>query len=71
MVDSRKKATAEQARETLERLELPVFKQMIRRLTAYEKTALEGVPVFQTGDRFGRIAWGEYESLAKEIESHG
>lgn len=71
MVDSRKKATAEQAKETLKRLSIPVFNQMIRRLTAYEKAALSGVPVYETGDRFGRIAWGEYESLAKEIESHG
>lgn len=71
MVDSRKKATAEQARETLKRLSIPVFKQMIRRLTAYEKAALEGVPVYATGDRFGRIAWGEYELLGKEIENNG
>lgn len=71
MVDSRKRGTAEQARETLKRLSIPVFKQMIRRLTAYEKAALAGVPVYETGDRFGRIAWGEYVSLAKEIEDHG
>ena len=71
MVDSRKKATAEQAREMLKRLSIPVFNQVIRRLTAYEKAALEGVPVYETGDRFGRIAWSEYESLAKEIESYG
>lgn len=70
MVDSRKKATALQAKETLKRLSIPVFNQMIRRLTAYEKAALVGVPVYDTGDRFGRIAWGEYESLAKEIEHH-
>jgi chromosome partitioning protein len=70
MVDSRKKGTATQAKETLNRLSIPVFNQMIRRLTAYEKAALTGVPVYETGDRFGRIAWGEYESLAKEIESH-
>ena len=71
MVDSRKKGTAEQARDTLKRLSIPVFNQVIRRLTAYEKAALSGVPVYETGERFGRIAWGEYQSLAKEIESHG
>lgn len=69
MVDSRKKGTATQAKETLNRLSIPVFNQMVRRLTAYEKAALAGVPVYEAGDRFGRIAWGEYESLAKEIES--
>ncbi|EKU97154.1 ATPase involved in chromosome partitioning [Leptolyngbya sp. PCC 7375] len=68
MVDSRKKATADAARATLERLQVPVAKQQIRRLTAYEKAALQGVPVYESGDRFGRIAWGEYQSLAKELE---
>jgi len=71
MVDSRKKATAEQARETLKRLSIPVFDQMIRRLTAYEKAALAGIPVYETGDRFGKVAWREYESLGKEIASYG
>lgn len=68
MVDSRKKATADAARATLERLQVPVAKQQIRRLTAYEKAALHGVPVYESGDRFGRIAWGEYQSLGKELE---
>ena len=68
MVDSRKKATADAARATLERLQVPVTKQQIRRLTAYEKAALQGVPVYESGDRFGRIAWGEYQSLGKELE---
>lgn len=70
MVDSRKRATAKQARAALTNLDIPVFKQEIRRLTAYERAALKGVPVYETGDRFGRIAWGEFQSLGKEIESH-
>lgn len=70
MVDSRKKATAKSARKTLERLNLPVFRQDIRRLTCYEKAALEGVPVYQTRDRFAKIAWGEYQTLGQEVESY-
>jgi chromosome partitioning protein len=70
MVDSRKRATAQSAKETLERLNLPVFKQDIRRLTCYEKAALEGVPVYQTRDRFAKIAWGEYQALGREVESY-
>jgi len=70
MVDSRKKATAKQARAALKKLGIPVFKQEIRRLTAYERAALKGVPVYESGDRFGRIAWTEYQALGKEIESH-
>jgi chromosome partitioning protein len=72
MVDSRKKGTAEAARGALKEMGLPVFQQMIRRLTAFEKAELEGVPVSQVKDRFSGIAWGEYESLGKEIvDSHG
>ncbi|NEP58685.1 MAG: ParA family protein [Symploca sp. SIO2G7] len=71
MVDSRKKTTADAARATLNRLSVPVAKQQIRRLTAYEKAALKGVPVYESGDRFGRIAWGEYQALGKELESYG
>lgn len=71
MVDSRKKARAEQAKATLENLELPVFKQMIRRLTCYETAALEGVPVYDvSGDRFARIAWREYQAFGKEVEAY-
>ena len=71
MVDNRKKSTATQAKETLKRLSIPVFNQAIRRLTAYEKAALVGVPVYQSGDRFGRIAWREYQALGQEIEANG
>jgi chromosome partitioning protein len=68
LVDSRKKATATAARKSLENLGLPVFKQEIRRLTCYERAALEGKPVYEVSDRFSRIAWGEYQSLGKEVE---
>lgn len=70
MVDSRKKATAKQARAALVKLGLPVLKQEIRRLTAYERAALLGVPVYDTGDRFARIAWSEYQALGKEVETY-
>lgn len=68
MVDARKRATAEQARAALEELDIPVFKQTIRQLTAFEKAALEGVPVREVSDRYAGIAWNEYRSLGKEIE---
>lgn len=69
MVDSRKKGRAEQAKNTLEALEIPVFKQTIRRLTCYESAALDGVPVYAvTGDRFARIAWREYHAFGQEVE---
>lgn len=71
LVDSRKKATAQKARAALQKLGVNVFQQEIRRLTCYEKAALQGAPVHAVSDRFARIAWGEYEALAEEIESYG
>lgn len=71
MVDSRQKSVAQEAREALEEMEVNVFTQTIRHLTAYKKAALKGVPVYQSGDRFGKIAWSEYEALGKEILSYG
>ena len=69
-VDSRKLATAEQARTMLEGQGIPVFKQMIRQFTAYEKAALAGVPVQNSGDRMAGIAWKEYQSVGKEVLQH-
>lgn len=70
MVDSRKRSDAEAAKRALERQKIPVFNQMIRRLTAYERAALQGVIVRDSGDRFSRIAWSEYEALGKEVVSY-
>ena len=71
MVDGRRKTTAQQAREALERKGVTVFQQVIRRLAAYERAALAGVPVYDSGDRFAMEAWGEYQALGKEIVSYG
>lgn len=66
-VDSRKMATAEQARAMLESQGIPVFRQIIRQLTAYEKAALAGVPVQDSGDRMAGIAWKEYRAVGEEV----
>lgn len=70
MVDSRQKATEEQARRAIASVGIPVFNQRIRRFVAYQKAALEGVPVNQVRDDYARIAWGEYVALGEEILSH-
>jgi chromosome partitioning protein len=46
---------------------LPLFKHGIRRFAAYEKAALDGLPVYDTGDANGKIAWRDYELIGKEI----
>lgn len=71
MVDSRKRATASQARTYLRASGIPVLKQTIRRLTAFERAALEACLVKDVRDRFARIAWGEYKALGEEIAANG
>ena len=56
---------AQQARAALS--ELPLFDTEIRRLIAYEKASLMGVPVYQVKDRMAKIAWSDYEQVGKEI----
>lgn len=56
---------AQMAREALSGL--PLFNQGIRRLIAYEKASLNGVPVNKVRDKMARIAWGEYKTVGDEI----
>jgi chromosome partitioning protein len=70
MVDARKMTTAKEARSTLVSIGVHVFPGVIRRLTAYEKAALTGVPVYDACDRLSGAAWSEYENLGKEIEKY-
>ncbi len=65
MVHPKPVTMAKKAREALE--ELPIFTHSIRRLIAYEKAALQGVPVYASKDRMGKIAWGDYQAVGKEI----
>lgn len=67
MIPPKPRKTGNQAREALS--DLPMFKQGIRRFAAYERAALEGVPVYQVSDRNARIAWKEYEAVGREMQS--
>ena len=67
MVHPKPVKMAQQAREAL--AEVPLFDTEIRRLIAYEKAALMGVPVYEVKDRMAKIAWGDYEQVGKEIMS--
>ncbi len=67
MVHPKPVKMAEQAREALS--EVPLFDTEIRRLIAYEKAALMGVPVYEVKDRMAKIAWSDYEQVGKEIMS--
>ncbi len=65
MVHPKPVKMAQQARAALS--ELPLFETEIRRLIAYEKASLMGVPVYQVKDRMAKIAWSDYEQVGKEI----
>ena len=65
MVHPKPVKMAQQARAALS--ELPLFNPEIRRLIAYEKASLMGVPVYQVKDRMAKIAWSDYEQVGKEI----
>ena len=55
------------AQETLTEAGLSVFTNCVRRYAAYQKAALAGVPVYESKDSKGKIAWGDYVAVGKEI----
>jgi chromosome partitioning protein len=58
----------EEARSSLERAGLPLFKTGIRRLAVFQKAALEGVPVNEVkGESYAGIAWRCYLEVGREI----
>ena len=57
----------EEAKIMLENAGLPVFSTGIRRLVAFQKAALAGVPVYESKDPRAGIGWRDYERVCKEI----
>ena len=57
----------EQARETLSATELPLFNGEIRRLVAFQKAALEGVPVYEVKDPRAHLGWEDYVKVGREV----
>lgn len=57
----------EDARALLSEAGLPLFAQSIRRLVAFQKAALQGLPVSQVNDPRAAEAWIDYESAGKEF----
>lgn len=57
----------ETMKRELEESEIPVFKSMIRRTTAFPRAALEGKTIRDLKDVRGRQAWWDYERLGTEI----
>lgn len=55
-----------EARDMLTEAGVPLLDASIRRLIAFQRAALQGVPVFEIKDR-GKEAWGDYEAAGKEL----
>lgn len=59
----------EQARQALLDAELPVFESQVRRLAAFPKAALEGVPVYKIKEPRARLGWKDYQRVGEEMIS--
>ena len=57
----------EEARAMMAERGLPLFKAGIRRLVAFQKAALAGVPVYKVNDPRAAQAWSDYVRAGKEI----
>lgn len=57
----------EEARKIITDSGLPIFQSNIRRLSVFQKAALEGVPVKDVKDPYSKIAWRCYELVGREI----
>jgi chromosome partitioning protein len=66
-VPPRPSRDGDEARAMLAAQGLPLFKHSIRRLVAFEKAALAGVPVYDADDPRAREAWAEYEAIGREL----
>jgi len=58
---------AEEARKALKAAKIPVLKAQIRRLVAFQKAALAGIPVYGVRDPRAEFAWKQCEQLGREI----
>lgn len=58
----------DEARKSLLKADLPLFKTSIRRFQAYKKAALLGLPVYKVNDSKSKIAWNDYRKVGREIE---
>jgi len=57
----------EQARATLSDAGLPLFGGEVRRLVAFQKAALEGVPVYAVRDPRALQGWQDYVRMGEEV----
>jgi chromosome partitioning protein len=69
MIPPRPSRDGEQARATLTGAGLPLFTGNVRRLVAFQKAALEGVPVYNVKDPRAKQGWLDYVHVGEEVIS--
>ena len=57
----------EEANAMLSEAKLPVFSTGIRRFVAFQKAALQGIPVYKVIDPRAKDGWQDYVAVAEEI----
>ena len=68
MVPPKPSRDGEEARSMLEEASLPLFASNIRRLSAFQKAALQGVPVSAVkGDPRAVNGWEDYCNVGREL----
>ncbi len=67
MVPPKPSRDGEEARAMLTGAGLPIFESQIRRLAAFQKAALAGVPVSAVPDPRAKEGWGDYRKIGEEV----
>jgi len=67
MVPPKPSRDGDEARAMLGAAGLPIFEGQIRRLAAFQKAALAGVPVHAVPDPRAKEGWGDYRNIGKEV----
>jgi chromosome partitioning protein len=67
MIPPKPNRDGEDARSMLVESSLPVFAGSIRRLVAFQKAALQGVPVLQVKDERASAGWDDYRAIGEEL----
>lgn len=67
IVPPRPSHDGDEARSILAEGGLPLFKGSVRRLVAFQKAALAGLPVYSVKDPRAQLAWADYEDVGKEL----
>ncbi|MGB7250634.1 MAG: ParA family protein [Phormidesmis sp.] len=57
----------QEVRDLLKEAGLPIFEPGIRRFAAFQKAALQGLPVYSVKDPRAEAGWQDYENVGKEI----